>query len=78
MVPADGSHRGSSGATRDQFDIFLSLLTKHQSAGTWRFVPGAVDASVGQTLSVVNHGGGVHTFTELEACGGGAVRNGGD
>jgi len=55
------------------FDNFVSLLEKHQSVGAWRFSPGSLDASVGQTLRVVNHGGEVHTFTEVEAFGGGFV-----
>lgn len=55
------------------FDNFLSLLEKHQSMGAWHFTPGSVDARVGQTLRVVNHGGEVHTFTEVEAFGGGFI-----
>jgi hypothetical protein len=55
------------------FEHFLKLLSKHQEVGPWHFAPSQVNARVGQTLLAVNHGGEVHTFTEVEAFGGGIV-----
>jgi plastocyanin len=55
------------------FESFLDLLRKHQTVGAWQFLPGTVNARVGQTLLAVNRGGEVHTFTEVEKFGGGVV-----
>jgi plastocyanin len=55
------------------FQRFLELLGKHQTVGAWRFSPGTLNASVGQTLRAVNRGGEVHTFTEVEHFSGGVV-----
>ena len=55
------------------FDRFIQLLTRHQSVGSWHFAPATINATVGQTLLAVNHGGEVHTFTEVEEFGGGIV-----
>jgi plastocyanin len=55
------------------FDRFIQLLTDHHSVGAWHFAPATVNASVGQTLLAANHGGEVHTFTEVEEYGGGIV-----
>jgi plastocyanin len=52
---------------------FLALLGEHQRIGAWHFAPGVVNARVGQDLVAVNQGGEVHTFTEVEAFGGGFV-----
>ena len=60
----------SGGITLDQF---LDLLGKHHSVGAWHFAPSVVNARVGQDLVAVNHGGEVHTFTEVEEFGGGIV-----
>ncbi len=55
------------------FQRFLELLGKHQTVGAWRFSPGTINASVGQTLLAINQGGEVHTFTEVQHFGGGIV-----
>ena len=55
------------------FERFLKLLGEHQKVGAWHFAPSPVNARVGQTLLAVNHGGEVHTFTEVAAFGGGIV-----
>jgi plastocyanin len=55
------------------FQRFLELLGKHQTVGAWRFSPGTLNIRVGQTLLAVNHGGEVHTFTEVKEFGGGLV-----
>jgi plastocyanin len=56
-----------------RFDDFIRLLGAHQSIGSWHFAPGTINVRVGQTLLAVNHGGEVHTFTEVEEFGGGIV-----
>jgi hypothetical protein len=56
-----------------RFARFLDLLGQHQSVGAWHFSPGVVNARVGQDLLAVNHGGEVHTFTEVEEFGGGII-----
>jgi len=56
-----------------RFARFLRQLGRHQSVGAWHFAPATVNARVGQTLSAVNHGGEVHTFTEVEEFGGGII-----
>ena len=40
---------------------------------SWRFAPSPVTMRVGQRLVATNHGGETHTFTEVEAFGGGIV-----
>jgi len=55
------------------FGEFIALLTKHHSVGAWHFGPPQTDARVGDTFVAVNNGGEVHTFTEVDAFGGGIV-----
>jgi len=55
------------------FQQFIAQLENHGSADAWHFAPAILNASVGQTLLAVNHGGEVHTFTEVEEFGGGRV-----
>jgi hypothetical protein len=51
---------------------FLELLGKHHQVDRWHFAPaGTISAPVGTILRAVNHGGEVHTFTEVEEFGGG-------
>jgi plastocyanin len=52
---------------------FTALLRQNGEVGSWRFSPPSLNAQVGQTLLAVNHGGEVHTFTEVEEFGGGIV-----
>jgi hypothetical protein len=56
-----------------RFDDFIRLLGAHQKVGAWHFSPGVINVRVGQALLAVNHGGEVHTFTEVEEFGGGIV-----
>ena len=56
-----------------QFANFLELLGKHGSIGSWHFAPADTSAKVGQVFVAMNRGGEVHTFTEVEAFGGGIV-----
>ena len=55
------------------FDNFIELLRRHGSVGAWHFTPTTSNLVVGQGFSVTNHGGEVHTFTEVEEFGGGIV-----
>jgi plastocyanin len=55
------------------FAKFLSLLGQHQKVGSWHFSPPSLNTRVGQELLALNHGGEVHTFTEVEEFGGGIV-----
>lgn len=55
------------------FASFIDQVTSKGEAGAWRFAPGNVEARVGQALLALNRGGETHTFTEVEAFGGGIV-----
>jgi len=55
------------------FQHFIDALTRLGSIGAWHFAPPNVQARVGQSFLVTNHGGEVHTFTEVEEFGGGIV-----
>jgi hypothetical protein len=55
------------------FPKFIEELIRHGSAGAWHFAPGVLTMKVGQTLLVLNKGGEVHTFTEVDEFGGGIV-----
>lgn len=51
---------------------FLELLGKHHHVDAWHFAPGGrITAPVGTILHALNHGGEVHTFTEVKEFGGG-------
>jgi hypothetical protein len=56
-----------------RFDMFLELLKRHRSIGSWHFTPPQGTLSVGQELVAANHGGETHTFTEVDEFGGGIV-----
>jgi len=55
------------------FSKFIAQLEKHQQVASWRFSPGVIHVSKEVTLPIVNKGGEVHTFTEVEEFGGGIV-----
>ena len=55
------------------FDTFISLLVQHQAVPSWRFSPETIHVPSELTLPIVNAGGEVHTFTEVEEFGGGIV-----
>lgn len=56
-----------------KFDRFIALLTQLGFVGPWHFAPPNANVRVGQEFVAVNHGGEVHTFTEVEEFGGGIV-----
>jgi len=58
-----------------KFDQFIAQLTRLGFVGSWHFSRPVANARVGQSLLVTNHGGEVHTFTEVEEFGGGIVAN---
>ena len=55
------------------FGQLIAQLMDHGSAGAWHNAPSQMDAKVGLTLSAVNKGGEVHTFTKVANFGGGFV-----
>jgi plastocyanin len=55
------------------FQEFVAQLQKHQRVGAWHFAPPSLNVSEGSTLTAINRGGEVHTFTEVEHFGGGIV-----
>jgi plastocyanin len=55
------------------FQEFVAQLQKHQRAGAWHFAPPTLTVAEGSTLTAINRGGEVHTFTEVEHFGGGMV-----
>jgi hypothetical protein len=54
-----------------RFASFIDELTRHHSAGAWHMAPNEVTLKVGEVLSAFNHGGEVHSFTEVKEFGGG-------
>src|SRR5437867_3417765 len=56
-----------------RFDDFIAELKREGKAGAWHFGPSTTTAQLGQTLVAINRGGEVHTFTHVEAFGGGIV-----
>jgi hypothetical protein len=57
------------------FGTFIKLLTKNQTAPSWRFSPDVIHVAHDVTLPVLNLGGEVHTFTEVAEFGGGFVQD---
>jgi len=55
------------------FDKFVAQVTRNGMAGAWHFGPPTANVQVGQTFLASNHGGEVHTFTEVADFGGGIV-----
>jgi len=56
-----------------RFANFLEELKRHHSVGAWHMAPGEVMIKLGDELSAFNHGGEMHTFTEVDEFGGGFV-----
>ena len=55
------------------FQNFIEQLMRFGSIGAWHMAPPDSNLLVGQHFLAVNHGGEVHTFTEVEEFGGGIV-----
>jgi plastocyanin len=56
-----------------QLDNFFHQLEVTGQAGAWHFAPGQARLRDGQAVQATNHGGEVHTFTEVEEFGGGFI-----
>lgn len=56
-----------------KFSEFLDQLASHGQAAAWGFSPEQLGLSPTGTLAATNRGGEDHTFTELQAFGGGCV-----
>ncbi len=63
----------SVGQGKTPFDKFVAELTRSQVAQKWRFQPNHIELDRGATLTAVNKGGEVHTFTRVAKFGGGVV-----
>jgi plastocyanin len=61
------------GAGSTTFSVFNATLNATGSVPAWRFDPVELTVDEGTSLSVNNLGGEDHTFTEVEAFGGGEV-----
>jgi plastocyanin len=55
------------------FGAFIGQLIATGDAPAWRFDPSALTVSAGTQIKAVNVGGEFHTFTEVNAYGGGCV-----
>jgi hypothetical protein len=55
------------------FQNFIQQLMRLGSVGAWHMAPPNSNLLVGQHFLAVNHGGEVHTFTEVKEFGGGIV-----
>lgn len=61
------------GKGKTTFDNFIAELTRSQVAQKWRFQPKHIELERGATLTAINKGGEVHTFTRVAKFGGGVV-----
>ena len=61
------------GKGKTTFDNFIAELTRSQVAHKWRFQPTHIELDRGATLTALNKGGEVHTFTRVAKFGGGVV-----
>jgi len=71
IVLGDGACENRNGG--QTFSDFIAELAATQKAGAWHFAPSAVRLREGQEFVAENHGGEVHTFTEVAEFGGGFV-----
>ena len=54
-------------------DTFLNVLERAHTMGAWHFSPRQLRLKEGQAFQAHNSGGEVHTFTEVDAFGGGFI-----
>jgi plastocyanin len=57
-----------------RFGSFLDELARHHSVGAWHMAPGQATIQLGDVLEAFNNGGETHTFTEVDAFGGGFIQ----
>jgi plastocyanin len=55
------------------FAQFNSELAASQHVAAWQFVPAVLTVRVGQSITAVNDGGEMHSFTRVEQFGGGII-----
>jgi plastocyanin len=55
------------------FAQFNNELNATQQVAAWRYVPENITVRVGQSITAMNDGGEMHTFTEVEQFGGGIL-----
>ena len=68
-----GSCQHSSSGTGQTFASFNAELQANGIVAAWRIVPEVINVQEGSSFPVVNTGGELHTYTEVEAFGGGVV-----
>jgi len=76
LPPPDGAGPGvcqTNFSGNTSFAKFIDQLTKHQDAPLWRFTPQNRDVEAGTQLALDNYGGEPHTFTRVQAFGGGFI-----
>ena len=66
-----GTCIGNSGGV--PLDTLLRVLGQTGQFGAWHFAPREIRLQEGHMFQAVNHGGEVHTFTEVDEFGGGIV-----
>lgn len=64
---------GCVGSGHVTFDHFIAELQRKQRVDEWRFDPMRIELEHGATLTALNVGGEVHTFTRVAKFGGGIV-----
>jgi plastocyanin len=67
---------GAGACTRQgsmTFSQFNAELNSTQQVAAWQFVPTNLTIRIGQSISAMNNGGEMHTFTEVAQFGGGIV-----
>jgi plastocyanin len=52
---------------------FTAELAANKNVAAWKFDPASLTITVGGSILATNHGGEMHTFTEVEEFGGGIV-----
>jgi plastocyanin len=74
-APTGGCSLKDGDVTFAEFNALLGSILSTAVVGhpAWRNEPSYVSIEVGETLRVTNHGGRLHTFTEVAAFGGGRI-----
>lgn len=68
-----GTCQHSTTAAGTTLSAFNAELNSTGEVDAWRIVPKAINVREGATIPVVNTGGEMHTYTEVEDFGGGVV-----
>jgi hypothetical protein len=74
LPPPNGAGSGTCiGLGSTTFVHFLDELTRLQRAPQWHFSPDSLHMRVGDSFVATNQGGELHSFTEVDAFGGGII-----